>query len=317
MAYPLRMYEPDRVYEITVNTLQGRYLLLPSPESKDLINGVIGRAQAQFPKVNIFAYVFLSTHATWLASSPEPDQLPAFMGFVNCNVSKELGKLHDWPGKLWARPHRPIPIVDNDALIARMTYLLSQGCKEGLVDSPYHWPGASTTDALCHQTPLRGTWHDRDLESKAATRIERLTARSKKRPCDFQTVHATTYTVELAKLPCYAHLNQHQYATQMRKMVKSIEAQTALANRSLGRRSLGAKAVCAYPPHHRPETLDKSPAPLCHASSSQERRRFRDIYRAFVAAFRHAAQQLKDGVLDVVFPDYCFPPRRGMPLPAT
>jgi hypothetical protein len=45
-----------------------------------------------------------------------------------------------------------------------------------------------------------------------------------------------------------------------------------------------------------------------HAASKRARCQLRDTYRGFVAAFRAAAERLKRGCNDVVFPDGCFPP---------
>ena len=48
-----------------------------------------------------------------------------------------------------------------------------------------------------------------------------------------------------------------------------------------------------------------------HAASKRARREIRVVYYLFVAAFRAAAERLRRGCNDVVFPDGCFPP----PLP--
>src|SRR3954464_11201076 len=52
----------------------------------------------------------------------------------------------------------------------------------------------------------------------------------------------------------------------------------------------------AQNPLRRPKKTKKSPAPAFHA------------YALFVAAYRDAAEKLRAGVRNVVFPDGCFPP---------
>ena len=47
--------------EVTCRTLQGRLLLCPSPQLNDIILGVLGRAQREYP-LEIVAYVVASNH---------------------------------------------------------------------------------------------------------------------------------------------------------------------------------------------------------------------------------------------------------------
>ncbi len=64
------------------------------------------------------------------------------MTIFSSNLAREAGRLHGWSGRLWARRFTCIPITDEEkAQVARLNYILGQGCKEGLVSSPRHWPG--------------------------------------------------------------------------------------------------------------------------------------------------------------------------------
>ena len=67
MARPLRFIPCNSLVEITTRTLQGRLLLMPSPELTDTLLGVIGKAQA-LCKMSIHAFVVLSNHAHLLLS---------------------------------------------------------------------------------------------------------------------------------------------------------------------------------------------------------------------------------------------------------
>jgi hypothetical protein len=298
MGQPLRMYEPNRVYEITVRTIQGRRLLRPSPDVNDLIAGIIGRAQRLYPAIELYGVVVLSNHCTWLLSSSIPEQIPAFMGYINGNISREIGRIHDWPGKLWERPQRPIPILDDESLIARFEYLLAQGCKEELVASPLQWPGVTCVFALLGKRELRGTWYDRDLATKAHRRGLAVS----------QDAFATRYSVRFEKLPCWEHLSDEQYTARVEGVVKKIIREGHKRRGHTGKHVMGADAVCRVHPHHRPDSLTKSPAPPCHTTSDETKRLFRKRYRAFVEAFKAAAYELAQGLWPVQFPLYCFPP---------
>ena len=67
-------------------------------------------------------------------------------------------------------------------------------------------------------------------------------------------------------------------------------------------------AILAQNPLQRPKKTKKSPAPAFHAASKAVRRELRDAYAWFVAAYRAAAEKLRAGVRDVVFPRGSFPP---------
>ena len=62
MARRLR-FVPDggSLVEVTTRTLQGRFLLKPSPRLNSIVLGVLGRAQRRYG-VTLHAFVFFSNH---------------------------------------------------------------------------------------------------------------------------------------------------------------------------------------------------------------------------------------------------------------
>jgi hypothetical protein len=71
---------------------------------------------------------------------------------------------------------------------------------------------------------------------------------------------------------------------------------------------LGLEAILAKDPQHRPASLAHSPAPLVHAATKAVRKALYDAYAWFVAAFRDAAERLRQGDRDAPFPSGSFPP---------
>ena len=57
-----------------------------------------------------------------------------------------------------------------DVQWSRLKYLLANGVKEGLVESPLDWPGVSCAKALVHGEPLEGYWFNRSKEWSAHNR---------------------------------------------------------------------------------------------------------------------------------------------------
>jgi hypothetical protein len=163
------------------------------------------------------------------------------------------------------------------------------------------WTGAHCAEALTTGETCTGVWFDRHQEWLAWRRGE------EKPPSGFCTHHQ----VALAPLPCWRHLSPLEVQRRIGVMVAEIEAEAAARHRAEGGKPLARAAILRQDPQDRPTSSSRSPAPLVHAASKRARREIRIVYYQFVAAFRAAAERLKHGCKDAVFPDGCFPP----PLP--
>jgi REP element-mobilizing transposase RayT len=299
MPRPLR-FIPDRsLVEITTRTIQGRLLLTPSPELNDLVLGVIGKAQHTYT-MTIHAFVVLSNHAHFLLSPTSAQQLARFMQFVNANIAKEVGRLHDWPERFWSRRYRAIPVVDDQAAHARIRYQLSHGAKEGLVSAVGNWPGLNCVAALTHGDRLRGTWHDRTAEYRARAAGRDVEAGE----------FATGFDVELTPLPCLRDLNSDQQQSHYRRVVREINAIARTVNKDKGRSPVGTEKILSQNPHHRPGSPDRSPAPLVHAHDQKKRIEYSHAYRIFVINFRAGVDSMLAKTKRILerFPDWAFPP---------
>jgi hypothetical protein len=119
------------------------------------------------------------------------------MAYVNSNLAREISRLYRWPEKIWSRRYQGIVISDEEAAqIARLRYLLANGCKEGLVARPQDWPGVHVAKALIQGEDLTGTWFDRTQEYAARNRGEKFD----------RLQYATPETLYLSPLPCWKHL---------------------------------------------------------------------------------------------------------------
>lgn len=273
-------------------------LLRPSSDLTEITLGILGRAQRYFP-VRVHAFIFLSNHYHLLVSPSDAQQLSHFMGFVNSNLAREAGRLHDWREKFWGRRYQAIVVSDEAAAqVGRLRYLLSQGSKEGLVAKPSEWPGCTSLPGLLGDMELEGTWFDRSAEYEARRRSRK----------DVSHGFATRETVFLAPLPCWAQLSRNVQRREIEAMLAAIEADAARECEESGRDPLGVAAIQAQPPHLRPMRAKNSVAPLIHAASRRVRLRFQRAYREFVGAFRLAAARIRSGDLSATFPSGAFPP---------
>ncbi|HET9227041.1 MAG TPA: hypothetical protein VFR31_10260 [Thermoanaerobaculia bacterium] len=113
--------------------------------------------------------------------------------------------------------------------------------------------------------------------------------------------------LKLSQLPCWAHLTPEQYRARIAELVEEVEAEARADREAKGIEPLGVEAILRQDPHTRPNETKKSPAPAFHAATKKARKRFWEEYSAFAAAFREAAEKLKEGK-PARFPLRSFPP---------
>ena len=295
-----------------MRTLQGRYLLLPTQRAKDLILGVIGRAMKHYD-FQLHGDAFMSNHYSMLVSVPDAATLADVMNFINGNIARELGRLYDWPGKFWDRPYADLEIVDDDKLVERLAYVFSNSVKEGAVDRPERWPGAHCVRALCHGELRQGAWVDRTAMYEADRR--RKAGEPELREIDF----TTWYTVPMSPLPCWQDKTEAERRELCRAIARDVADEAREERARTGRRVQGVDHILAIDPHHRPEHVDRSPAPPCHASTKKARDAWRAEYATYATACRTARDRLGElGIANVEFPHGCIRPlrRRGLAPPA-
>ena len=294
--------------EVTSRTIQGRFLLRPSKEFNQIATGVLARAARRYA-VKVMAAVYLSNHYHLLVWATDAEQLSNFMNYLNGNLAREAGRLHAWRDKFWSGRYQAIGVSEEaEAQVARLKYLLSHGAKEGLVARPQDWPGVHCANALVTGEPLEGQWINRTGQG--------IPRQKGKRP--ESTAYAEPESLRFAPLPCWAHLSDRAYRQRVVDLLTEIDEETTRMRRREGIQ-LPSRRVCVrriqrQHPHSSPGRFDKRPAPRVHAFRKSVREALERAYGWFVAAYRRAAERLRAGELDVVFPVGCFPP--GLPFVA-
>ena len=290
--------EEGSLVDVTCRTVQGRRLFRPSPELNEIVLGVLGRAQRLYP-IRICGLAVLSSHVHLLVDVDHAGQLADFMEYACSNLAREVGRLTDWEGPVFAgRYHAIIVSPEEKAQVARLAYSLAQGCKEQLVERVRDWPGVHAARALLDGEALTGYWFDRSQEHAARRRGETFD----------RDRYATEETVELSRLPCWQHLSDEDYQKRVDELVQEIEKEAAAERQRTGKPVLGVAAILAQDPQYRPGFLDRSPAPLFLAASESMWRTLYEAYAWFVAAFRDAAEKLRAGDRAAPFPRGSFPP---------
>ncbi len=278
--------------EITAKTVASRFLLRPSPELNAAILAILGRALSLFP-VELHAFAFLSNHWHALVTVADARAAKQFIQHVHSTLATAVNRLTGWAGPVFRKASTIV--VSPDAEEARLSYVLAQGAKEGLVASPLEWPGAHCARALVGLEALRGVWRDRTYEARLST------PRRGRKPVPAEV--RTEYRIELAPLPTWGHLTVEERQSRARELVAAIETDA----RERHPRPLGVSAICAQDPFARPSEIKRSTAPRIHTFSRETRAAFGAAYIAFRAEYFEARAMLRAGQL-ARLPAGCFPP---------
>jgi len=315
MSRTPRFIPPDgALVEVTYRTIQGRFLLRPRQDLNALVVGVLARAQSFCPTVELIGIVALSNHIHLLLWVENQYQLSKLLHHFGGNTAREVNRLQDWKGSLWERRYTGICVTEEEAAqVKRLEYLLSQAVKDQLVKRVDQWPGIHFgRELLKGRSLLAGKWVDRTkkyrLEHKAKVESEGTGKKKQVRPDEY----TTTLTVELKPLPCWRHLSPREYTRRIKELVKKVEAEAALERELRGIEVVGVEEICRRDPQTRPNRVKRSPAPLVHAATKKARWAWREGFSWFVAAYREAAELLKNGDRNAPFPEGCFPP--GLPF---
>jgi REP element-mobilizing transposase RayT len=290
--------EGAALVEVTCRALHSRLLFRPSPELNQIIIGTLARAKRRYD-VRVCFFVCISNHLHMLLGVDDAQQLARFVGYFSSKLAKEVGRLTGWTQKIFGRRYQAIVVSDEEAAqLERLRYGLAHGCKEDLVERPRDWPGVHAVRAMLEGEVLEGLWFDRTKEYAARRRGESFD----------RLQYATREVLELDPLPCWKHLTEEQRRERTASLVADIETEAAARRQRTGIRPRGPAAILAQNPLRRPLRTKKSPAPAFHAASQAVRRELRDAYGWFVGAFRQAAEKLRAGDRNAVFPAGSFPP---------
>lgn len=303
-----RFLPPDVPVHVISRVFQGRHLLRPCKQLNDLIVGVMARGRLVYPGVRIYAVAFMSNHVHWLLQGPTRE-VPAFIGYVKREISRRWGSAANvgWEGTMWHEyVATALPTAESQEHC--LEYILSQGVKEGLVDSPEQWPGVGSARALRVRVPLRGEWFDgsayaraRDVESR------KVHPAAVRRNNYFQRAE-----VWLDPLPAWTDRPVEQQRAEITAMIVRIVGN---ARRSRGgKRPLGANAVRRVSLHRRtslpaPPWFEHRRRMICWDNPRRpEVQAFLARYWIFQEAFRAASDLFCGGNRMAEFPDGAFKP---------
>ncbi len=227
----------------------------------------LGRALELHPTIRLFAAVQMSNHMH-LVVEDESGVLDRFMCQFLGPLARAINELDGTSGQVYERRYSAIEILDDAALLDRITYTLTNPVAAGLVERIEAWPGVlvgpgfTETRFFARKAP-----DDGELSVEVDVPMPREWVRAAVR-----------------------------------------DREEALTKERRGRPVLGRVRVLEQSVFGSPENPKRGPAPICHAACSQLRDEFRSNWLAFVDAYRRASAAFRTGVLDIPFPDWSFRP---------
>lgn len=294
MPRPVRMLNALEIFFVTVRCFQRRYLLRPSPETNEVLGGVLSRA-VRVHGVELFSFSVVSNHIHLVVRAPRGN-LPRFMQYLLTNISKKVGRLVRWRGSFWERRYSAEPILDETALLERVRYVLSHGVKEGLVRRCRDWPGLSSLPLMLDGQPRSFRWFNWTRRTSGNSR--RVT-----RPL-LDARWAEPEELRLTPLPHAALQSREGLRRFLGRAVRAIEEQGSRQYRTV----LGRLGVFKQRPHAKPAPSKRKARPLCHTSIPELLEAFRVRYRGFIEAFRKASIRWRTGDPTAPFPESAIKP---------
>ena len=303
MGRPLRRHEPGQLYLVTTRCHQARFFLRPDRELNQAVLEWLARAQHRFPRLQILAICVLSNHLH-LVVRDEKGELASWASYFLGHLARAVNRIRRRSGTCFERRYAAEPILDDEALIDRLVYVVANPVKAGLCKRARDWPGVVlfATEGSPHEIPV--TWVHRD-----DYRFARLRARLRREPAPRDDAFRVTGRLLLGP---FSPTEISGEGDGVRAAIEARERDLAEERRRTGRKPLTRKQVLAQSWRAAPRRPQRSPRPLCHASDPALRKRFREGFREFVSGFREASERFRAGESNVSFPDWCYPP--GGPL---
>jgi REP element-mobilizing transposase RayT len=268
----------------------------------EVLAGVLAKA-AMIADVQLHGYVALSNHVHLLVTA-RGNSLSRFMQYFLGNAARKLGRLVQWSGSFWQRRFSAEPVLDDEAALGRLRYLLSHGVKEGLVRTPEEWPGLSCLDLLRSEKGKLERFFRWEHRWKKGALVEGGEDIWDER-------WAEEVPLKLVPLPCWANLSFEDRQRQLQSLIDDIILEWAPRHAE----PKGAQAVQVEDPHHRPSRTKKSPRPLCHVSTREGFFLFRERLRGWIRAFAQASASFRQGNWNVEFPPWAFRPPAACRIP--
>ena len=158
MPRPIRHVDNNHYYMLTNRCVLGKYLLCPDDEeSKRIIRACLARA-ADKCHVELVCFVFMSNHFHLIARFPLMN-MSAFMERFQGQLASRMNDHRGRSGTFFGDRYDDQALLDDQVIRDKISYVLNNPVKDGLVRSAERWPGVTSID--CHdneENTFEGRW---------------------------------------------------------------------------------------------------------------------------------------------------------------
>jgi REP element-mobilizing transposase RayT len=303
MGRPLRRHEPGQYYLVTTRCHQSRFFLRPDRELNDAVLEWLARAQRHFPRLRILAICVMSNHLHLVVRDEQGD-LASWASYFLGHLARAVNRIRERSGACFARRYSAEPILDDEALLECLVYVATNPVKAGLCKRVREWPGVVLFAEEERTQEIPVAFVDRE-----ACRLARGRAGSRGEASGKDAEFHVRCRLTIGP---FARPGTRRDGEGLRTAIEARERDLAEKRRRARRKTMTRKQVLAQRWHAAPRRPKRSPRPLCHASDSNLRKKFRRGFDEFVSLFREASELLRSGKENASFPDWCYPP--GCPL---
>jgi hypothetical protein len=202
-------------------------------------------------------------------------------------------------------------VLDEDAELERLVYILTNPQKANLVDAIEQWPGLSSAPFLFEGNGQR------------FVRFDRTSWHQHHRP---KNIAPFLRIVELkhSVLPHLQDRPEQDRRALLQRLVREQEERLREKRQAEGQHVLGEDKLEEIAPTDRPKNRKRSPEPLCHTTRPELARAYRRSWRDYTWQYRDSARRYRNGEVGALFPlgsrapsrlpRACHPPEDGAGL---
>jgi REP element-mobilizing transposase RayT len=281
VATPPRLIVPGATYLITRRCSERRFFLRPDDEVNPIVQYVVAVAAARYG-VAIHACSALSNHLH-LVVTDRQGRLPDFTQYIGSQIARAVNSVIGHWEAFWDSDGVSQVILETpDAILEKMTYVLSNPVSAGLVRRSADWPGV---------------WSAPELIGAAAVTVKRPTAYFN--PDGYMP---EALELELSRPPGFE--DDEQFVETLIARLRDAEDAAAAALGSEGRSFLGRRRVLAQNPFARPRQTEPRRQLKPRVACRNKWKRIEALQRlaAFVDAYRAALAAWRAGDRSALFP---------------
>jgi len=273
---------PGKTYLITRRCVQRQFLLTPSPIINEIVTYLIALAASR-KGVLIHAVCIMGNHLHLVLTDTQ-GELCEFCRWLFEFIAKCVNAHRGRWEALFASgsSYSRVELLDDDAVLDKLVYTLSNPVLAGLVPRGKQWPGIRL-----------GPWQLGKV-------------RTAKRPSFFRVAGPmpANATFVIRKPPNFEHLDDQSYVQLIHQAVAEREKRVRRERGEQGKGFLGVKAIVEQSPTATPWSIESGGQLNPRVASPDKWRRIQAHQRdkAWQEHYREALEQYRAGNTSVVFP---------------